>query len=126
VIPADRRGRALAFLAALIVVIPMSAWALAELGIRSDEETVPVPDPAYATQGSSRQAVREAHLRTLKADTHDQANEMCGAHPTEVMAARLGTTPDPSAIADEFAERHFEVALRRSARAGCLSGIVSR
>ena len=119
-------GRSLVILAALIVVIPMSAWALAEAGIRSDEKEAPARDPAYATQGSSRQAVRDAHLRTLEADTEDQASEICGAHPTAVMAARLGTGPDPSAIATAFAERDYEVSLRASAYQGCLSGIVNR
>ena len=125
--PRDPRRRSLLLLlAAVMVVVPVSAWALAELGIRGDEDIARTADPAYATQGSSRQAVRSAHLRTLKAETHDQANETCGAHPIEVMAARLETVPDPTAVADAFADRHFEVALRPSAYAGCLSGMVNR
>ena len=124
--PRDPRRRALVFLAALMIVVPISAWALAELGIRDDEDMTRTVDPRYATQGNSRQAVRSAHMRTLKAETHDQANETCGAHPIEVMAVRLETVPDPSAVANAFADRHFEVALRPSAYAGCLSGMVNR
>ena len=122
----DQRGRALALLLALIVLVPASAWTLAELGIRPDTDAGPSANPAYPTQGNSREAVREAYLRNMRAETQDHANEACGAQPTAVMAARLGTAPDPSAIATAFAERHYEVSLRRSAYAGCLSGIVTR
>jgi hypothetical protein len=81
------------------------------------------PNPRYASQSGDLHAGREADLEWRGDEQVDSASETCEGLTVSQWAERLGTAPDPDAVAREFARRNFSPSLRKAGYEGCLSGL---
>jgi hypothetical protein len=73
----------------------------------------------HATQGLSTRAPERAQPRWGSAEIRDRSAAACKLHSAAGWAKRLGTAPDPKAVARALAAS-VDPAFRRAAYLGCL------
>lgn len=85
-----------------------------------------VPNPKYATQGTSQAAVRSADVKVTADEIKDSANETCESRTVAQWAQILGTAATPAAIARKFARQNYELSVRAQAYEGCRQTLVEQ
>jgi hypothetical protein len=110
-----------------VPILALIAAAVAALQLAAADPSVPAarhprPNPAYATQSTSRGAVARAYKRWGNTDKRDMTGAACEAHSVAAWAAILHTAATPKAVSRAVA-RSAEPAFRRGAYLGCLDAL---